>query len=280
MRSAITLRNWEGCKDVGLGRALRVDLRRAILSSKFILTVILLLLWLLFNGTFDIFLNKTLFWSGIPYALNWALTGDFGVGMLNLVIAAVPYSTSYLTDLECGFDNYAVARVGLSAYTQARVISVALASFLALWTAVGIFLAGLSLTGAPHTSLALTGEYTDLTIQVGPWSYYLVRMTISGLTCAMAAVFSLFISSLIHNLYVAILSPLVAYYVYGVVMFVVLKVTGEGGVLNLFSLSYVIAYQVSSHNGFSFLWAVIYQLTVILLCGKGFAYRLRKEQDL
>lgn len=277
MRTAITLKRRGSRPGTALGRALRVDLRRAILSPRFILTVVLLLLWLLFNGTFDIFLNKTLFTFGIPYVLNWATTGDFGLGMLNLVIAALPFSASYLADWECGFDRCALGRTGLAAYAQARVIAVALSSFLAFWAAAGIFLAGLSLTGAPHTFPQLTGEYMDLAIQVGPWCYYLVRLTISGLTCAMAGVFSLFVSTLIPNSYVAMLSPLAACNAYGIIMFLVTKIAGDGGIVRLFSLDYIISYQVSSLSGFSFLWAVVFQLTVIVLCGKGFSHRLRKE---
>lgn len=266
-------------------RALRVDLHRAVVSPVFLLTVALMLAWLSFNGTFEAVLNHTLEFFGIPYVLDQALTGTFGLGMLVLVIAAAPYSASFLTDRESGFDRCAMERVGFSAYALSRVVSVALTSFLAFFLAGGLYLGGLSLTGAPHTvpggGETLFGNYLDLVVQVGPWCYYLVRFTITGLTCAMSAVFSLWISTLIPNRYVALLSPLIAWYTYTVVIFVVWQMTGGGEITRLFVIDYVVNTQVSRyHNGFSFLWAVVYQLTITALCGRGFLRRLRKEQGL
>lgn len=269
----------------GFFRALRVDLHRAIVSPGFPVTVAGMLAWLFFNGSFEVLLNRSLQFFGIPYVLDRAISGTDGLGMLYLVIAAVPYSASYLTDRESGFDRYAAERVGPSTYVLSRVLSVALTSFLSFFLAGGLYLGGLCLTGAPHTvpggGEILSGDYTDLVFQVGPWCYYLVRLTITGLTCAMSAVFSLWISTLIPNRYVALLSPLIAWYTYTVLIFVVWQLTGGGGITRLFVLDYVVNTQVSRyHNGFSFLWAVVYLLTITALCGRGFLRRLRKEQGL
>lgn len=266
-------------------RALKVDLRRSVLSRRFLLTVVLMLAWMLVNSATNIFIYGFLYGFGIPYTFNAALVGEFGLGMIVLAIATVPYSTSYQADQECGFDRHAIERVGFTSYSVSRVISVALSAFLAFVAAAGLFLLALSLSGAPHNTIPgngeyLNGDYLDLVVTVGPWCYYLVRFAISGLTCAMAAVFALYICALIPNGYVALLSPLIGYYAYVPVISIIMKLTGGSEIIRLFVLNYIVTFQVNSNNGFSFLWAVIYQLTVIVLCGRGFCRRLRKEQGL
>ena len=268
----------------GFLRALGVDLRRAVLSCRFLMTIVLLLAWMLYNSAKPLFVNKTLFTSGISYVLSVAADGSLGLGMLMLSIATVPYATSYLVDRECGFDRHAIERVGFTAYSVSRVISVVLSAFLAFVIAGGLFLLGLILTGAPQVipqpEEYLNCVYSDLAVTVGPWCYYLVRFTLSGLTCAMAAVFSLFVTTLFPNRYVALLSPLVASYAYAPLLYIFYLIFGDQPVFHLLNLDYVITIQVSQDNGFSFLWAVVYQLTVIILCGRGFCHRLRKEQGL
>lgn len=265
-------------------RSMRVDLYRSIFTPSFLLTILLFLFWLFFNGIFDVILNRTIYILGIPYVLNQALTGYYGLGMLTLVISAVPYATSYLTDIRCGFSRYAIKRIGLHTYALSRIISVAASAFLAFCIAGNIFLIGLCMTGAQHTvpgeGKYLSGDYLDIVTQFGPIQYYFVRFTISGLTCSMAAVFSLFISALIPNLYVVLLSPLVAYYCYSAIFSFLSLLDGATGLVHLFVLDYIIISQVSQNNLFSFVWAVVYQLTLIVLCAKGFLHLLEKEHNI
>lgn len=264
-------------------RAMRVDLCRAIFSLRFVLAAFLSLFWTVFNGVFDIFLNHSISSLEVPYVLNQALTGDFGLGMLILSISAVPFSTSYLTDRKFGFARYAINRVGLRVYGLSRVISVAISANLAAISASSLLLAIFSLTGAPHVIPSranyLNGNYLDLVYQYGPMVYYVVRLTIFGLSCSTAAVFSLLVSTLIPNSYVSLISPLVAYYGYGAIMSLFSLWGSSSDLLRLFVLNYVINYQVSKNNWFSFLWAIVYLLTVIILCAKGFLIRLEKENE-
>ncbi len=264
-------------------RAMRIDLCRAILSRRFVLSVFLSLFWSFFNGIFDVFLNQSLFSLGIPYILNKALTGDYGLGMLIFPISAVPFSISYLLDRESGFDRYVINRIGIRAYGLSRVISVAISACLVAFISGVLLLAILSLTGAPHMILDQAnygyGNYLDLVYQSGPMVYYCVRFTIFGLSCSTAAVFALWVSTLIPNFYVSLISPLVAYYGYGAIMSLLSLKGSSADLLHLFVLNYVINYQVSKDNWFSFLWATVYFLTIIILCAKGFLLRLGKEYE-
>lgn len=266
-------------------RALHVDLHRAVLSWRFLLAVGLLFVWMFFNGCSNIFIFEFLDDFGIPYTFEQALTGADGLGMLALALATIPYSTSYLTDRESGFDHYAINRVGLSAYSYARVVVVGLSAFLAMVTAAGIFLAGLCLSGGDHSVPGngefLNGVYYELAATAGPWCYYLVRFTISGLTATAASVFSLYTTTLIPNAYAALLAPLIGYYAYEAIFMKILHLLFNRPTFAIFvSLDNVIRYQVSRNNGFSFLWAAVFLLTLTMLFGRGYVLRLRKEHDL
>lgn len=270
----------------GFLRTLQVDLHRALLSWRFLLTIGLILAWLIMNGATYIFIYQFLYSTGIPVIFDEAITGRSGLGMIVLSLATIPYSTSYLTDTSSGFVHHATHRAGFTAYAFARVISVAISAFLAMVIAAGIFLAGLCLTGAPINAIpgngtTFNGVYTDLVIQVGPWCYFLVRFTLSGLTAAMAAVFGLYSTTLIPNAYVALVTPLILYYSWDAIITVLFTLTG--GVLqytSYFAMINNIMLQPTRYNGFSFIWTSVFLLTLTALWGRGFILRLRKEQGL
>ena len=69
----------------------------------------------------------------------------------------------------------------------------------------------------------------------------------------------------------ALLAPLLIYYAYWVVQ----SMIPHSG---WFSLYAVLFGQPISHAGLSFLWSVVFLLTLIVLCGRLFLWRLRKEQ--
>lgn len=265
-------------------RAVQVDIHRAVFSRRFFIAVGLILAWLLMNGATYIFIYKFLYDTGIPYIFEDAMTGRSGIGMIVLSMVTVPYSTSYLTDVSSGFDHHAIGRVGFPAYAFARVISVSLSAFLAILTAAGIFLAGLCLSGAPIDTIpgngaTFDGAYTDLVIQVGPWLYFAVRFFISGITAAMAAVFALYTTTLIPNVYVALVAPLILYYGWDAMITIIYTLSGGTlKIISYFSLINNIVFQVNRNNAFSFIWTSVFLLTLTALFGRGYIHQLRKEQ--
>ena len=274
------------CDISGFIRALGVDLHRAVLTRRFLLKVGLLLDWMFANGATKILIYEFLYVAGIPFTFEQAMVGHDGLGMIVLAMATIPHGTGYLTDRESGFEYYAIKRIGFPAYATAKVMSAGLSAFFAMVTASGIFLSGLCLTGAGHTVPGggeyLNGAYYDLVILVGPWFYYFARMMVSGLTAALASVFALYITTLIPNAYVALLSPLIGYYAYdSIILGVVSSLTNRAPYLRLFGIQNIMTFLVSQHNvGFSLLWAVVFLLTMTVLCGRGFVLQLRKEQGL
>ena len=267
-------------------RALGVDLRRVLLSNRFLLAVGLMLIWLGINGGTDIFVYGFLYSSGIPTVFDRAMTGVRGWGMIVLAMATVPYSASYLTDRKSNFDHCAINRAGFPAYAFSRVVSTGLSAFLAMTVAAGIFLASLCLSGAPIDTIpgdgiSFNGVYTDLVIQVGPWCYFMVRFILSGLSVAMAAVFALYASTLIPNAYVVLISPLILYYGWDAIISILFRLSdGTLSYTAYFAIINNITFQVNHNPCFSFLWSTVFLLTLTTLWGRGFILQLRKEQGL
>ena len=265
-----------------LGRALTVDLRRALVSGRFLLTVGLLLLWQLFNCSGTLLSANEWTKSSAVYAFNFAISNQEVLADLLLPLAALPYAWSFLQDRESGFENQAVERVGFWAYGFAKVLSVALSAFLAAAVSIGLFVGALFLLGLPETQPALEGGegYLGFAASGHTVGYYLARITITGLSCSLASVFGLMMTAIIRNVFVGLLAPLVGYYLYSVLHAVVSLATHSLWITQAFRLSGILFYQAFEDPGFSFLWSSVVMLTMTALCAKGFLGRLRKEQGL
>ena len=147
--------------------------------------------------------------SSAVYAFNFAISNQEVLADLLLPLAALPYAWSFLQDRESGFELQAVERVGARAYGLAKLLSVGAAAFLAVAAAMFLFLAGLyamgmeTLPGYPLNN----NQYYAIASAGHVGLFYLVRITIAGLTGSLAAVFALTVSSFLSNSYVALLAP-------------------------------------------------------------------------
>ena len=199
-----------------LRRALKVDLHRAVFSRAFLLTVLLLMGWLFFNLLF--YTENVWTRVDIVTQLNSATSGAFGLAELLLAIATVPYAWSYVQDRNSGFEAQALQRVGFRAYGFSKILSVGLSAFLAAITSIALFLGILYARGLnvlPSHPLSESG-YIWIIPNGGVFLYYLVHAVVTGLGAAMAAVVALAVSTMVPNVYVALMSPLLWYYIYQV----------------------------------------------------------------
>ena len=235
------------------------------------LTVFLFLAWQWMNCASVMPSTFIFSQNSIVRILSYALSmGYFNV--LLLPIGAVPYAWSFLQDRESGFETQAVERVGARAYGVAKVVSTGLSAFLAAAVAIVLFIAILYLGGMaefPHHPLD-NSQYYSLATEFGVLPYYLAHIVLAGLGAALAAVFALTVSAFVHNAYVALLSPLLVFYAYQILL---------GFIPNsrLFSLQLILFEQPLPDAGFSLLWAVVYLLTLMALCGRLFLWRMKKE---
>ena len=261
-------------------RAIRVDIARALFSGRFLLSIILLLGWMLFNSShylFDESLRADLSAANI---LHYATTDSVNLALLLLPIATIPYSGSYNLDYDSNFLNQAIGRVGLRAYSFSKFFVTALSSFLSAIISMVIFLFILYLLGFKFLACTIdTGGYTILAVKGLPILYYFVRFMITGLTCSLAAVFSLMISAYVSNSYVCLMAPLVGYYLSVILLSILMDIfPALWSLLSLFNLSYNFFYQLSDDFlTFSITWTIVYLTTLTALFGICFNWRLRRE---
>ena len=254
-----------------LRRALKVDLHRAVFSRTFLLTVLLLMGWLFFNLLF--YTENVWTRVDIVTQLNSATSGAFGLAELLLAIATVPYAWSYLQDRNSGFEAQALQRVGFRAYGFSKILSVGLSAFLAAITSIALFLGILYARGLdvlPSHPLSESGYFLIIP-NGGVFLYYLVHAVVTGLGAAMAAVVALAVSTMVPNVYVALMSPLLWYYIYQVLCSIFF-------LSNAFSLTVILFEQYFANPWFNFLWACVFLLTMTALFGRLFLWRLRKER--
>lgn len=254
-----------------LRRALGVDLHRAIFSRAFLLTVLLLMGWLFFNL---IFYTGSM-WSStdIVTQLRGATSGACGLAELLLAIATVPYAWSYVQDRDSGFEAQAVQRMGFRAYGFSKILSVGLSAFLSAAAAIALFLGILYARGLdvlPSHSLG-DSKYFLIIPNGGVFLYYLVRIIVTGLGAAMAAVVALAVSAVVPNVYVALMAPLLWYYICQVICFTFIQNAAFDPTVILFE-------QYFTNPWLNFLWVCVLLLTVTALFGRFFLWRLRKER--
>ncbi|MGM9641224.1 MAG: hypothetical protein ACI3V3_07635 [Faecousia sp.] len=194
-------------------RAMKVDLRRSLLSGSFLLTVALLLV-MQYLAVFSMLTNASEGAFAWPYYLNFANAIN-SMPTTVLFIACVCYSWSYCRDRDSGFYDQAVQRVGFRSYCLSRLVSTALSAFLAGILAVSLFALYL-MTLAPlgDDPIGYIGQPAYMTLvgegRVG--LFFLLRCVHTGLLCAMASVLGLAVSAFIPNTHVAIFSPYLLFF--------------------------------------------------------------------
>lgn len=255
------------------GRALRVDLRRSILSGSFVWITGLLLIWLLINSSAEITMTSFRSVISVPQVFNSALSNVNGFSFLLPALASMGYGWSHCLDTQCGFRFAATERIGIRAYVIARVLSAVLSAFLAAAISSGIYLiilCSLDFAAPQPEYLRHAYAYLNFVAEGQLTLYYVVRIFILGLACGLFSVFSLLVSAYIPNVYLSILSPIIAFYAWYVIC--------ASLYLNVVRLDCIIFGQTFSSETWSFIWAVEVLLVLTALCGYLFYRRLRKEQ--
>ena len=257
-----------------LSKALRVDLLRSVFSRFFLLSIGLMLAWLMLCGWTYYTSDYAIRYGSVQLLLNDTLIEGSGFLYLLPAVAASGYGWSYCTDYNSKFSLEAQSRVGMWAYSVSKVISVALAAFLASALAMGIYVLFLCTLGMkPPVREDAWGvvAYMGLVAKGQDLLYYLARFLITGLTCSFWAVTALTASAYIPNRYVILFVPVILRY-------------GADVLASMFPLPRIISIglitvaQPFDDDILSLLWSVEYLLLLIVLCGWLFCRRLRKER--
>lgn len=262
------------------GRTLRLELRRAVYSPRFLLGVGLTLVWMAFNAAEAVGSYPNAVFAGIPVLLRLAITGQLSTGPVLLAVATIPHAFSYLAERECGFQQQAISRVGSVTYARCKSIAIFLSAFLMGAVAIATFIVIASIIGIPHTVRydEVEHTYAVLAATMGPGWYYAIKIFHIGMVCGQAAVFSLLIMTWVPNSYVCFLSPLIGYYLYECILSILSRFIYNPFFFRLISGDALFWGQAAANPLFSYLWT-IYLLSFVTLC-YSVCFMIRVEKEL
>ena len=256
-----------------VGRALGVDLRRALLSPVFLLSVGVMLLWMYLNCA-EILNDGMMrsFYTLADYLFFAVADVNGNLTPLLLAIAVIPFSWSYCQDKNCGYLEQAAERVGFPAYARARALAVGIAAFLAMELALALFtgyLACLGILPAVEGRTSGAGAFTDIAAMGNFPLYYLYRAVLSGLGSVLAAEFGLLVTVWLPNAYMAFILPLLACYVGDILVDIFFELFDLR--LRFISPSFLLFGQPAFQSlHASFFWCAGLLLALSLLCGVRF----------
>lgn len=259
-----------------LTRTLSVDLRRALWSSRFLLSVLLTLGWMVGNSLRELNGAKVV---GGPYLASMAVDGTLYLGPVILAIAAIPYAGEYLAERKEGYERLAAQRVGIEAYGLSKVVTTVVSAVMMAFLAYGLFLIWIHILRLPQTiSAGRDGTYLAWVYTCGTGWYYGAMMVRLGMVCGLASIFSLMVSACIPNTYVVFLAPVIGYYFLECIINILGKILPIPEVLYLFSPMGLCFAQIYMNPAVSYILTVNILVLGMILCGRCFLGLLRRGE--
>lgn len=254
-------------------RSVCVELHRAILSGTFVLEIVLLLAWEFANFAASIYDLSWLKQASIVTTFDAAVSNLSALARLLLPIVTVLFSWSGETDRRSRYLASAIQRVGLPAYCAAKVLAVALSAMLVVFLAETILVFALMFSGMPlRPWYPMDNCQYYLIARKSVISFIIVREVISSLTAALSAVFALTLGAFLHNALASMIGPLIAYYAWDVAAFI-LKIPSNGLLLDCIFFS-----QPFPDPVFSAVWSTTFMITLTVLLGKLYAWKVGKDE--
>ena len=259
-------------------RALALELRRAICSMRFLLSVLFVLVWAFLNMIEAVKTYNHAVFAGIIQLIRLGLEGHESTGPVLLAISTLPYSFSYIAEKECGFQQQLMARISVMTYGISKKIATFISAFLMGATALIVFIFTLSTAGIPHTVRfdEVENTYAVWAATMGPGWYYVAKSFLVGLVCGQAALFSLMVMSRISNAYVGFLSPLIGYYLVDCILTLLARIASSP-LWSLVSPMQLFFGHPLNNVKFSYLWTVLVLLALTVCFSIRFLMRLGKE---
>ncbi len=184
---------------------LRLDLRRAVFSLRFLAAVLGFALLL------DLNLPREPWPAEAPYLFS--LTYKYGFYIFFFLCAVIPYAGSYLADMQDGYLKCLVRRVPLWAYSLSKCLTVLLSGALANLLGTGLFIADLYLRFPAHSAAGISYSGWDTLLSQGAVAgYFLTKALLTALLGGTFATLALLLSTIIKNSFVVLAAPLLLYY--------------------------------------------------------------------
>ncbi len=187
-------------------KLLGMDFRRAIFSKKFLFAVLGYAVLLCLN------LPPTSGIENVTYL--FALSYNYGFYIFFFLCAAIPYATSFLSDIEDSYLPLLLRRVPRSAFCIARCISVIVSGTLAVAAASVLYLLFLRVQ-FPWINKDFLSDYSGWEFIINYYGigvYFPLRILITSLYGGVYALFALLLSTKIKNSFVVLSFPTLLFY--------------------------------------------------------------------
>ena len=197
--------------------ALRSDLKRLLLSSRFWMALAAVILLVLANVLPE---ARN---SGYETSIYYLVSARRGMGaflVAMVVTAALPYGLSYREDVRNNYMHGLEIRSGGSAMGWSHVLTAALGAFLVIFVGYAVSFGMLSFRIPLFdqwdleslSALELSGSYDSFIAAGHPIMYFIAVFATEAAGYAFLAVFTLMISAKIKNAFLVLSAPLMLYY--------------------------------------------------------------------
>lgn len=187
--------------------SLRVDLRRAVVSKRFLICVLceILILLLIVVGHMQE--------EGASVAYMFAWFPLESLYMAFFVLPAIPYAHGYMLDLRSRFLIQAEMRTGRRTYAASKACAAVLSGALSMM-ASKLFLLLILMCFFPISSkyIIYLNGYELWAINGQPALYFLSQFLLAALMGGLVAAFALWVSTWMQNPFVIVAAPLIGYY--------------------------------------------------------------------
>jgi hypothetical protein len=254
---------------------LRSDLRRAFLSPRFcgaaLAIVALCFLSMSLERSAALGAGAT---QSVSYLFHFFVFQNTTLAIVAYSLGVAAYGHSFCADYRSRFVRFCVIRSSAGAYASSRVVAVALSTFAAvlLGYACAALLLGLQapLTAA-HEAVSFEFLFFGGVVQLPALAYLLLQMVAMSVACSFWAVFALYVSSVVPNVFVVYAAPVVAYWFTGLVS----SLLGLPSFLRIGRLAEGLA--VFPDAGLSLLYSVFLFIVLTALFGLLFCRSVRKR---
>ena len=186
-------------------RCFQADLHRAIASPRFCIAVIGYAVLLCINLPTNPWPEDAVYLFSLSY--------KYGFYIFFFLCAAIPYATSYLSDIDNNYLQSILKRVSIKTYSVSKCLSVMLSGMLAITLATLIFLLFLGIRYPTQEAFPQSYSGWDRLISDGNlFFYYAVKTGMTAMIGGSFAVIALTISTIIRNSFVVLAIPTLLYY--------------------------------------------------------------------
>lgn len=263
--------NCTGEKGKSMGtRMIRGEIRRAVISFRMLAAYIISLLALMIGG-WD-YLSG--FSTNGTYLEKYLISLAYGTGswlaILFPIVACIPYALSYREEADSGFYYLYVLKTGREAYRAAKIISVFLSGFAAVFGACLTWYLYVTLvigTGDTTFPILYDLHFAEKLYVAHPFIYGMIYTFNAGFQGGIFAILGLGVSAVVKNKYIAILIP----FAYCIFSASVLELWNQA--LNAITLFVIGQY----YGGVAGYWGILFYDSILILVGIGL-YRIGEHR--